>query len=103
MVIPWLLPASTIVRSVLLVFWLEVEGVIHLSPLRSCVRSLAPNVVEPGLRVVANRAVRLNPLVRNDLGRPTPTPGIAILKEAKFAISEKNSDEIMRISLIENC
>jgi hypothetical protein len=34
-----------------------------------CVRSLAQDVVDPGLRVQANRAVRVDPLVRNDLVR----------------------------------
>jgi hypothetical protein len=33
---------------------------------RSCVQSLSP-AVDPGLRVQANRAVRPDPLVRNDL------------------------------------
>ena len=46
------------------------------------------------MRVESNRAVRPDPLVRNDLGAPDPDPNIPILKEAKSAISEKNSDEI---------
>ena len=99
MVIQWLFPASTIVSSVLPVFRLDVEGVIYLSPSRSCVRSLPPDAVDPGLRVEANRTVRPDPLVRNDLVRVIPTPYIPILKEAKAVLIEKNSLFRARFSL----
>ena len=89
MVIPWLFPASTIVSSVLPVFRLEVDGVIYLSPSRTCVRSLPADAVDPGLREGANRVVRPDPLVRNDLVRVIPT-GIPILKEGKAVVSEKD-------------
>jgi hypothetical protein len=51
---------------VLLVFQLEVEVVIYLSPLSGV---LAPDRVDAGWGVQANRAVRTDPLVRNDLVR----------------------------------
>ena len=42
----------------------------HIYPhSKICVRSLPPDAVDPGLRVQANRAVRPDPLVRNDLVR----------------------------------
>jgi hypothetical protein len=67
-----LVPASTIVSSVFLVFRLEVEDVIYLSLLKKmCVRSLPPDAVDPASPVEANRAVRSDPLVRNDLVRTT--------------------------------
>jgi len=68
--ISWLCLASTIVSSVLRVRRLEVEVVIYFYPhSKICVRSLPPDAVDPGLRVPANRAVRPDPLVRNDLVR----------------------------------
>ena len=83
MVIPWLCPASTIVSSVLLVSRLEVEVVIYLSPLKKLRPEFAPPAVDPGLRFQANRAVRPDALVRNDLVLHDPDPDIPILKEAK--------------------
>ena len=74
--IPWLFPASTIESSVLVVFRLEVEGVIYLSPLRN----LRPDAVDPGLRVDANRAVRPDLLVRIDPVR-TLNRTVPLLKE----------------------
>lgn len=66
MVISWLSTACTIVfRSVLLVSRLQVDVIIYLSPLSK----LRPDTVDPGVRVQANRAVRLDPLARNDLVR----------------------------------
>jgi len=58
------------VWSVLVVSRLEFEVVIYLSPTREfeCVH----NAVDSGLRVQANRAVRPDPLVRNDLVSTTP-------------------------------
>lgn len=52
-------------RSVLLVSRLQVDVVIYSSPLNK----LRPDSVDLGVRVQANRAVRLYPLVRNDLVR----------------------------------
>ena len=73
MAISWLGAASTNVFtnvwSVLLVRRLEVGVVIYLSPLKSLRPEFGSNVVDPGLRVQANRAVRVDPLVRNDLVR----------------------------------
>jgi len=70
---PWLCPAATIVSSVLLVCGLESKSSSIYPHSKSCVRSLPPDTVDPGLRVQANRAVRPDSLVRNDLVRTTPT------------------------------
>ena len=69
MVIPWLCPASTIVSSVLLVRRSEVEFevVIYLSPLKNLRPELPPDLVDAGLRVQTNRAVRPDPLGQHDL------------------------------------
>ena len=74
MVIPWLFPASTIVSSVLLVFRLEVEGVIYLSPLKKLRPEFASRCSRA--RIARRRQtalVRPDPLVRNDLVRGIPT------------------------------
>jgi hypothetical protein len=41
-----------------------------------CIRSLLLDAVDPGLHVQANRTVRPDTLVRNDLVRTAPTPDI---------------------------
>jgi hypothetical protein len=69
--IPWLCPASTIVSAVLVVCRLEVEVVIYL--FKNLRPEFASVTVDAGLRAQANRAVRPDSLVRNDLVRPTPT------------------------------
>jgi len=73
-VIPWLYPVSTIVSSVLLVCRMEVEVASIYPPLKNLRPSLPQDAVDSGLRVQANRAVRPDSLVRNDLVRTTPTP-----------------------------
>jgi hypothetical protein len=49
-------------------------------------RSVLPDAVERGLRAQANRAVRLDPLVRNDLVLHDADPRYPYAKEAKAAI-----------------
>ena len=73
MVIPWLYPVSTIVSSVFLVCRMEVEVASIYPPLKKLRPSLPQDAVDPGLRVRANRAVRPDSLVQNDLVRTTPT------------------------------